>query len=398
MPVYPLRGVVQHYPWGGNSFIPSLLNIHNDEGKPFAEYWLGGHDNAPSEVVLGQPTALNLLISRQPDVLGSDAQQKFGRLPYLLKVLDVKDMLSIQVHPSKKSAEEGFDKEEALGVARNASNRNYKDQNHKPELMLALSEFYLLHGFRSPDTLNAILHSTPELTIMVPLFADGNYRRLYEYVMNLPQPEVNAQLQPLLDRLIPLYHAGKLSKEHPDFWAARAALTYQDPKGIDRGIYSVYFFNLVKMKKGEAIFQDAGLPHAYLEGQNIEIMANSDNVLRGGLTNKYIDLPELMRHINFEATIPTIIDPLPDSISHERVFATPAHDFELSEIKLKEGEHYEWNAYSVEIALVFEGEINAGEFVARSGEALVAMAGSNSRLQADSQSVIYKATVPYSQS
>src|SRR6476469_8918325 len=95
LPVYPLRGVVQHYPWGGNSFIPSLLNIHNDEGKPFAEYWLGGHDNAPSEVMLGQPTALNLLINRQPDLLGTDAEKKFGRLPYLLKVLDVKDMLSI---------------------------------------------------------------------------------------------------------------------------------------------------------------------------------------------------------------------------------------------------------------------------------------------------------------
>src|SRR5678816_3460573 len=185
MSVYPLRGVVQHYPWGGNSFIPSLLNIENNEEKPFAEYWLGAHDNAPAEVVLDTPVGLNSMISADPSIMGSEAAEAFGRLPYLLKVLDVKDMLSIQVHPSKKNAEEGFALEESMGLARNASNRNYKDTNHKPELMLALGEFYLLHGFRSPSLLKEILASVTELNSLSVLFENDNYRSLYEYVMNL---------------------------------------------------------------------------------------------------------------------------------------------------------------------------------------------------------------------
>jgi len=398
MTVYPMRGVVQHYSWGGNSFIPTLLNVDNPEGKPFAEYWLGAHDNAPGEVLLEAPVGLNTMINKNPSILGADASNEFGRLPYLLKVLDVKDMLSIQVHPSKKNAEEGFVNEESTGLPRNAPNRNYKDANHKPELMLALGDFYLLHGFRSPALLNDVLSSIPELQSLTSYFDNGNYRAVYEHVMNLPQAEINRQLQPLLDRIIPLYNSGKLSKDQPDFWAARAAMTYTSPNGIDRGIYSVYFFNLVKMEKGQAIFQDAGLPHAYLEGQNIEIMANSDNVLRGGLTNKHIDVKELMRHINFEETIPDILDPAIDPVTHERVFKTPANDFELSEILLDEGEHYEWNSSTVEIALVFSGQVRTSQLEVNPGEALVATAEASERIQAITPCVIYKATIPNSQS
>ena len=398
MNVYPLRGVVQHYSWGGNSFIPALLNINNKEEKPFAEYWLGAHDNAPAEVLIDAPVGLNTMISADPSILGTDALNEFGRLPYLLKVLDVKDMLSIQVHPSKENAEAGFSSEEATGLPRNASNRNYKDSNHKPELMLALGEFYLLHGFRSPAALTEMMNSIPELQSLSVYFNEGNYRAVYEHVMNLPQEQVNRKLQPLLDRIIPLYNAGRLSKDRPDFWAARAALTYSGSNAIDRGIFSVYFFNLLKMSKGQAIFQDAGLPHAYLEGQNIEIMANSDNVLRGGLTNKHIDVKELMRHINFEETVPNILNPEIDRVTHERLFKTPANDFELSEIILDEDEHYEWNASTVEIALVFSGQVRTSMLEAKPGEALVATAGSSERIEAITPAVIYKATIPNSQS
>lgn len=398
MNVYPLRGVVQHYSWGGNSFIPSLLNIDNEGKKPFAEYWLGAHENAPSLVEGKDAVPLNEFIRSNPSVLGKEVVQKFGRLPYLLKVLDVRDMLSIQVHPSKTDAEQGFEAEEKAGIARNAPNRNYKDDNHKPELMLALGEFYLLHGFREAASLRSILQEVPELRNLVSVFGDNNYKALYEYVMNLPQETVNEELRPLLDRIIPAYRAGSLSKDHPDFWAARAAITFNEKDRIDRGIYSVYFFNVVKMKRGQAIFQDAGLPHAYLEGQNIEIMANSDNVLRGGLTTKYIDTKELIRHIHFEPTIPRILDPAPDPVSGERRFITPAADFELSEIVMRPGQSFQWNPASIEILFNYEGKVQVDELRVRRGEAVMAPAGKHLTIKATETGILYRAVVPYAQS
>src|SRR5205085_3373980 len=131
----------------------------------------------------------------------------------------------------------------------------------------------------------------------------------------------------------PRYLDGKLDRSSEHFWAARAAVTYGGSSHVDRGIFSVYFFNLVALKPGEAVFQDAGLPHAYLEGQNVEIMANSDNVLRGGLTNKYVDVKELMKHIKFEQTIPEVIDAT--TRDHEEVYKTAAPDFRLSRFRLK---------------------------------------------------------------
>src|SRR5690349_9462649 len=147
--IFRLHGKVQHYAWGGTSFIPDLLDHTNKEGKPYAEYWMGAHDNVPSEIELENGrTALNEFITgNAAEVLGTGVEKKFGRLPYLLKVQDVKDMLSIQVHPNKKAAEAAFAEESKKGTALNAPDRNYKDDNHKPELFLALSDFWLLHGF-----------------------------------------------------------------------------------------------------------------------------------------------------------------------------------------------------------------------------------------------------------
>src|SRR6185312_14307445 len=305
--VYKLSGKVQHYAWGGADFIPALLSMPNREKRPFAEYWIGAHENSPAMVetdglekgaagaAAGQ-VALDAYIRQRPaERLGPYTAQRFGRLPYLLKILDVKDMLSIQVHPSKQAAEAEFAAENARGMAPGAPDRNYKDDNHKPELMAALSEFWLLHGFKPEEDLIRLLADTPELNFLTPVFAVGGYQQLYRTVMEMPQKNVREVLQPLLDRIIPLYKSGELSRNQEHFWAARAALTYGGHGEIDRGIFSIYFFNLLNLQPGEAIFQAAGLPHAYLEGQNVEIMANSDNVLRGGLTQKHVDVPELMK-------------------------------------------------------------------------------------------------------
>jgi len=399
--IFKLQGRVQHYTWGGMDFIPALLHLTNSDKKPFAEYWMGAHDNVPAEVVLpdGSLQPLNVFVKQDAAaVLGQQVHQRFGRLPYLLKVLDVKDMLSIQVHPTKKAAESAFAAENMKGTPLNAPNRNYKDDNHKPELMLALSDFWLLHGFKSPQALVTILMETPELQFLVPIFDHKNYHALYEMVMTMDQHEVDEILRPLLDRIVPLYEKGFLNRSQEDFWAARAAKTFCEPNKIDRGIFSIYLFNLVNLKPGDAIFQDAGIPHAYLEGQNMELMANSDNVLRGGLTNKYIDVPELMHHTKFSPVIPDILKGVTGTVPGETIFPTPAADFELRRLVLKGGVAVSLTAATAEIFFVYEGAVKAehgGHTISLAkGETLLATAGAAFELKPSEDAVVFRATVP----
>lgn len=399
--IFKLQGKVQHYTWGGIDFIPALLHLPNTDKKPFAEYWMGAHDNFPAEVVLpdGSLQPLNAFVKQDAAAaLGQIVHQRFGRLPYLFKVLDVKDMLSIQVHPTKKAAESAFAAENMKGTALNAPNRNYKDDNHKPELMLALSDFWLLHGFKEPRELVSILMQTPELQFLVPVFDGKNYHALYETVMTMDQHEVDEHLQPLLDRIVPLYEKGFLNKSQEDFWAARAAKTFCEPNKLDRGIFSIYLYNLVHLQPGEAIFQDAGIPHAYLEGQNMEIMANSDNVLRGGLTNKHIDVPELMHHTKFEPVIPDILKGTVGSVPGETVFPTPAADFELRRLELRTGSSTRLDASTAEIFFVLQGAVKAidgrNEIFLNSGETMLATAGASFELLATQDAVVFRATVP----
>jgi mannose-6-phosphate isomerase len=338
-----LTGTVKHYDWGGYSFIPSLLNITNANNQPFAEYWMGIHPLGISKVHL-------------PDGESKLLTDFAGVIPYLLKVLDVKDMLSIQVHPSKSSAEEEFERENREGIPLDSPQRNYKDDNHKPEMLVALSDFYLLHGFKTPRLMLAILEVVPELNFLIPIFGKEDYSGLYKTIMTISQAEVNQRLQPLIDRIVPQYKENKLGKSSEDFWAARAFRTFSKDGNIDRGIFSIYLFNLVYLKKGEALFQGAGLPHAYLEGQNVELMSNSDNVLRGGLTTKHIDVNELLKHVKCEATVPNILEG-EEKLAHVKLFRPPVKDFQMTITDLKKDETVRSEANSTEILLVTDGEV-----------------------------------------
>ncbi|HRE52105.1 MAG TPA: mannose-6-phosphate isomerase, class I [Flavitalea sp.] len=418
--LFRLKGRVQHYDWGGFSFLPELLKLPNPEKKPFAEYWLGAHEKSPSLVIEENRAAqdLDVFLNEKPEErLGAQPYKRFGRLPYLLKVLDVRDMLSIQVHPTKQAAEQKFEEENRKGIPLTAANRNYKDNNHKPELLSPLGDMYLLHGFKAPALLRNTLESEPALSFLLEDFKEDDYRSLYARVMTMPQEEVNERLQPLLDKIIPPYHAGRLTKEEESFWAARAAVSFNKGGDIDRGIYSIFFFNLVRLTEGEALFQDAGLPHAYLEGQTIEIMANSDNVLRGGLTPKHIDVKELMEHIRFVATRPDIIrrdmaaavsDPAgsgavlqqmkTNGAAAEQVFVSPAPDFRLSRILLHKGQFFSAPANTAEIYFVYTGEVLATgegrELSLGRGEALLSLAGNLLRLVAAVETIVFRASVP----
>jgi mannose-6-phosphate isomerase len=341
--ILPLRGVVKHYDWGGSRYIADLLLDLNPDQKPCAEYWMGTHPQGMSlaATAAGDWLPVNLLA---------------GELTFLYKVLDVKSMLSIQVHPSKEAALVDFERENQLGIALDAPHRNYKDANHKPELMVALSPFWLLHGFKEPGLLTDTLSHTKALQFLLPVFEQGGYEALYRAVMEMPQHEVDRHLRGHIDTLLPLYREHKLDRDDPDFWAARAALEFSQSGSVDRGIFSIYLFNLVRLETGEAIFQDAGIPHAYLEGQNVEIMANSDNVLRGGLTSKHIDVNELIKHVRFEAVIPRVLHAAPS----DGCFETPVNDFRLRQLSVSNGSMQTVRAETPSILLCIKGSVELG--------------------------------------
>ncbi|HHH50181.1 MAG TPA: mannose-6-phosphate isomerase, class I [Saprospiraceae bacterium] len=348
-----MQGAIQHYAWGGFEFIPNLLNIENNKAQPFAELWMGTHPRGEARVNKDhQNMPLSELIKNNPiTLLGESVIEKFGeQLPFLFKVLDVNKMLSIQAHPTKAAAEIGFKKENEAGIPLDAQHRNYKDDNHKPEIMVALSEFWLLHGFQSIEAIENILLSIPEFNPLLKHFEQKNIRQVYQAVMEMPQEEVDKILKPLKKRLTA---NNKLSKSNPDYWAAQAFETY--PTRCDRGVFSIYFFNLVQLKKGEGIFQAAGIPHAYLEGVNMELMANSDNVFRGGLTPKHIDVPELLEHLVFEPVIPTILKGKVISKT-EKTYPTPSPDFQLNQITISQNQRHESTGHpTASVLILIEG-------------------------------------------
>jgi mannose-6-phosphate isomerase len=394
-----LEGTVKNYDWGGFSFIPTLLNTDNESEIPQAEYWLGVHPQAACLVVDENNRVLlrDLLSEQGEELLGNYVSTKFGTMPFLLKALDVRNMLSIQVHPSKQDAEKSYRLENEAGIPLDAATRNYKDDNHKPELMVAMDDFWLLHGFRPADSMNMILQKVPELQFLLPVFANDAYQKLYRHVMEMPQQEVNQRLQPLIDRIVPLYQSNMLEKDDPVYWAAKGYLHFSQAGNIDRGIFSIFLFNLVKLTAGQAIFQDAGVPHAYLEGQNVEIMASSDNVLRGGLTTKHIDVPELLKHVRCEPTYPRIL--LGEIRNQEKIFHTPAPDFELSGFEIVREQDAGFEPVTSEILLLVRGRVEvraAGKILvlAPGRPSAVAFPGNSVTLTGLESSMVFRASVP----
>ena len=429
--ILPLRGTVQHYDWGGFDFIPGLLRESNPGKHSYAELWIGDHPNGPARAEAGgELVSLSQLISADSAAfLGAETAARYGgRLPYLLKVLDARKMLSIQAHPTLSQAAAGFARENHAGIDLKAPQRTYKDPNHKPEIHVALTDFWLLHGFRPLAEIGAILAAIPEWESLMPDFGprlaqldagarehasqsegatttdssamrsrQALLRQLYQTCMDLPQARVDALLDPMLARLakIPL-----TDKDQPDFWALRAAQQFPLPGGHrDRGIFSIYFLNLIHLRPGEGTFQPAGILHAYLEGVNVELMANSDNVLRGGLTPKHVDAVELLRTLEFSSGKPQILQA--EALSGtESIYPSPADEFQLSRIELSTAQpHASELNHSADSLIVLEGEV-----VARAGrqslgltrgDIFLARYGVDYTLAARSPAaVLFKASVP----
>lgn len=319
-----LTNTVMAYPWGSTKDLAALQGRPPSE-KPEAELWMGAHPNAPSFLDDGRP--LDAAIAAAPvEFLGASIAAEFGRLPFLLKLLAAAEPLSLQAHPSKAQAEAGFAHEEALGIPRAAAHRNYKDDNHKPELVCALTPFWALCGFREPAESAALLRAleVDALAPIVALLDAGNLREAFLTLLS-----VTGEARAALVR--PAVAAAKArrptAKTDPYFWLARLGDAYAD----DAGAITSVLLNLLELQPNQALYLPAGNLHAYLEGFAVEIMAASDNVLRGGLTPKYVDRDELAKVLDIAPYPVAVLEP-PLGDDGVARYPTPARDFALARV------------------------------------------------------------------
>jgi mannose-6-phosphate isomerase len=302
---------------------------------------MGAHPGAPSRLDRGDgPVPLDTVIDADPAAeLGEATVKRFGpRLPFLLKVLAAGAPLSVQVHPDLTQAKAGFADEEARGIPIDAPDRNYKDPNHKPEMLVALSPFDGLCGFRRPADAAELIEAlcvgslAPYVDILRAHPEGQALREVLAAVLSADPDEIAATVHDATEAAARL--AANPGTPHAADYAAYANAARSFPG--DRGIIAAMLLNYVRLQPGEALYLGAGVPHAYLEGLGVEIMANSDNVLRCGLTPKHIDVPELLRIVRFEAGDPGVLRPEAAS-DGEELYPAPIDEFRLSRYVLAPG-------------------------------------------------------------
>lgn len=289
------------YPWGSRETIARLQGRPVPSPGPEAELWVGAHPAASSEVA-GRP--LTARIAADSDaVLGSQVVERFGpRLPYLLKLLAAAAPLSLQAHPDPEQAAAGYAAEEAAGVPADAPHRRYVDPYHKPELLVAVSEFQALCGFRDPGACGEALGrlDVPGLDPVVAALAGGDLAAATRWLLQQPYPA------PLVAAVA---EAAAAAGDGDPAYAVASRLAADYPGDV--GVLVAMLLNPVTLAPGQAIFMPAGNLHTYLSGTGVEVMAASDNVLRGGLTGKHVDVPELLRVMRFEVLADPVRDPVP---------------------------------------------------------------------------------------
>ncbi len=407
MDVLRLDCAVQHYAWGDTEFIPLLLGIDNRDGRPYAELWMGAHPDLPSKAQLGGAhVPLNELISEAAnEILGTEVAREFsGQLPFLLKVLSAAKPLSIQAHPSHERARAGFAKENEAGIPLTARQRNYKDENHKPELIVALTDFYALCGFRPQKEIETTLEKLPEVGSIQRLPFEGHdLRSVYEHIMTMSQADVDDILDALLDRLSRESKEKAFSPDDREFWILRADRDFSTDGHRDRGLFSIYLLNLIHLEPGDALFLSSGVLHAYLEGSGMEVMANSNNVLRGGLSPKHVDVTELLENISFEGGPAEILRPVQNRPKQEWIYRTPAREFELRRIDVSSSHPYRSDVdHDVEILILTHASKDARADIESVGKAIplkqgqvcLIPHGTTYTIQANQHITLYKATVP----
>ena len=349
---------IRAYPWGSRTAVAELLGEPSPSPHPQAELWIGAHPGDSSRITGpdGSKVALSDLIAADPvGTLGATAAGEFGpRLPFLLKVLAAAQPLSLQAHPSLDQAKAGFAAEERAGVALTAPSRNYKDQSDKPELICALTELHALCGFRAPAVTVRLLEelNVPALQHYSGLLSgqpDANgIRALFSTLMMIPTVALRSLQESVLEACVERIRAGsEFSLEY------RTTLELGERYPGDSGVLASMLLNRVTLAPFQGLFLPAGNLHAYLSGVGVEIQANSDNVLRCGLTPKYADVPELMRVLDFGNTDIPVLDGSVDE-QGRHVFDPPIKAFRLTRFDL-EGHDFTLTHDGPQVVLVTEG-------------------------------------------
>ena len=356
--IFKLRNNILEYAWGSRTFISHLLGRDEASLEPQAELWMGTHLSAPSRILTnGKEDTLLSIINKDPiGMLGKIDALKFKNgLPFLFKVLAAASPLSIQVHPNKTQAEKGFKLENEKNIPLNSPERNYKDNNHKPELICALTNFEVMCRFQAIENIVERVKYL-QLEDYIPGIKElendptaENLKKMFSELMNEHDDSQTKKISILIN---------KIADSHPRDeneilifkWVSRLAAIY--PK--DMGVFSPLFLNVLKLNPGEALFIEAGVLHSYLNGCGVEVMANSDNVLRGGLTHKKINLPELVKILKFDHEGLKKIKPELDE--NEYIYHTSAREYQLSKILINNREPFvRSNILSAEIILCTKG-------------------------------------------
>lgn len=325
---FKMKNVIQHYPWGSTTSFTELFGYKNPMNQPQAEMWMGTHPNGCSKIVANEEMYLlsDFINLNRTGILSEGTAAKFSGLPYLLKVLAADKPLSIQVHPSKIQAKEGFEKEDRMSIPRKAANRNYKDQNHKPELVYALTPYQAMNGFRKYSIILSLFRKVGVSAIENLVFAleesanaDG-LETFFRSILSLDETVKKKAIKELLTYAE--------NNKHDELFALIIELSEQYPGDV--GLFCPLMLNVLTLQPREAMYLDACTPHAYLKGTALEIMANSDNVLRSALTPKHIDIEEVVRCTHFEEKSQNALLTQPKENDGGLLFSVPVDDFNFA--------------------------------------------------------------------
>ncbi|MFV8395624.1 mannose-6-phosphate isomerase, class I [Corynebacterium hindlerae] len=332
-----LTGKLRHYPWGSRELIAQLRGDQEASDRPEAELWFGAHPGGSATV--GDAALVDIIAADPAGQLGERVRARFGdELPFLLKILAAAEPLSLQAHPTPEQAADGFQRENALGIDLAADNRNYKDANHKPELIVALTEFEAMAGFRPlAKTLELFdrLGSTEVERYLAmldrsPERESADLRVLFTTWITIP----GGSRSTLIDDIVASAAQQLADPQLPDWMREELSnvVELHNRYPYDVGVLGALLLNKFTLQPGEGLYLDAGELHAYVSGLGVEIMANSDNVLRGGLTSKHVDVPELVRVLRFES----LADPrvIPEQSGDCLYFPTPIDEFILRQCVL----------------------------------------------------------------
>jgi len=394
-----LKNSIQEYEWGSKTAIPELLGRAEPTEKPQAELWMGAHPKAPSSVYCdGVWRSLLEVIAQNPEeVLGRETAHRFSNeLPFLFKVIAAAKPLSIQAHPNLDQAKEGFLRENENGIPLGAVNRNYRDENHKPEIICALTPFWALNGFRQGKEILRLLGE-----IRVPLLEEAlaslrnhsSRQGLKGFFNHLMTMEKDTQVK--IVKEVAAYAERRTEREPVWTWIARLHKEYPG----DMGVLSPAFLNLVRLEPQQGMYLPSGELHSYLEGVGIELMANSDNVLRGGLTAKHIDVKELLNILNFSEAKVNILRP-ERVASGEAVYLTEAAEFALSMVTVSEGVSFIGaRKRSAEMMICTKGEatvtdLGDGETTGFTRGTSIIVPAAVEQYHIEGAATIYKAAVP----